>query len=340
MKIAIVGAGSSSGEQGGAENFYKGLCNALGTLNVDTDLLCPVSDETGFDAIKETYLRFYDLDLSKYDGVISTKAPAYLVRHPNHVCYLQHTMRVFYDMFEVEFPFPTKELIEQRTFIQELDIAALQYPRTKQVFTIGNEVKNRLMKYNGIESEVLYQGLLSEHYKEGAFEYVFMPGRLHRWKRVDLVIRAMQYVQAPVKLIITGIGEDEAVFRKLACEDLRIEFRGRVSDETMIELYANALCVPFVPLHEDFGLITLEAFRSGKPVITCTDSGEPAYIVQDNNTGFVCEPDPRDIAGKIEYFVGHPDIAKEMGKKGKISTNHIKWDTTAVKLLTALAVAL
>jgi len=37
-------------------------------------------------------------------GVISTKAPGYMIRHRNHICYLQHTMRVFYDMFDVEFP--------------------------------------------------------------------------------------------------------------------------------------------------------------------------------------------------------------------------------------------
>jgi glycosyltransferase involved in cell wall biosynthesis len=336
MKIAIIGAGAKSGEKGGAENFYKGLVSALNQLNVSAELICPISDESNFKTIKETYLRFYDLDLSRYDGVISTKAPAYIIRHPNHICYLQHTMRVFYDMFDIEFSVKSEDLVYQRKFIQVLDTAALQYPRTRKIFVIGNEVKNRLLKYNNLESTVLYQGLLDDNFKEGAFNHVFMPGRLHRWKRVDLVIKAMRYVKSPVNLLISGIGEDEGEFKKLAKGDSRINFLGRVTNEELELLYSNALCVPFVPIHEDFGLVTIEAFKSGKPVITCIDSGEPTYFVRNNENGFVCNPDMKDIADKIDYLYQHPHIAKEMGKKGKLSTQHVTWKTTAEILLTSL----
>ena len=336
MKIAVIGSGSKNGEKGGAENFYTGLVAALNELDAKAELICPVSDESNFDSIKETYLRFYDLDLSMYEGVISTKAPGYVIRHHNHICYLQHTMRVFYDMFEIEFPQPTRELIDQRQFIQTIDTAALQYPKVREVFVIGNEVKNRLLKYNGIESSVLYQGLQTDNFKEGAFDYIFMPGRLHRWKRVDLVIESMRYVKAPVNLLISGVGEDEGKFKKLANSDTRIKFLGRVPTNELVALYSNALCVPFVPIHEDFGLITIEAFKSGKPVITCFDSGEPACIVQNNDSGFVCNPDPREIADKIEKLYLTPKLAKEMGERGKISIQDIAWDSTARKLLNSL----
>ena len=336
MKIAIIGTGSKDREKGGAEKFYLGLLAALKELDAEVELLCPVSDESNFEKIMETYLMFYDLDLSRFDGVISTKAPAFVIRHPNHICYLQHTMRVFYDMFDVEFPNPGKDFIEQREFIINLDRAALQYPRTKKVFVIGNEVKNRLLIYNHLESMVLYQGLLNEGFKEGSFEYLFMPGRLHRWKRVDLVIESMRYVKSPVPLLISGAGEDEDKFKKTAEGDSRIKFLGRVSDEKLISLYTDALCVPFVQIHEDFGLITIEAFRSGKPVITCSDSGEPTYLVRNNVNGFVCNPDPREIAEKIDYLFLHPDKAKEMGEQGKSATQNITWKATAEKLLTAL----
>ena len=67
-----------------------------------------------------------------------------------------------------------------------------------------------------------------------------MPGRLHRWKRVDLIIRTMKYVDRPLTLKITGTGEDEAWFHELAKDDKRIEFLGRVTDEELIGLYADA----------------------------------------------------------------------------------------------------
>ena len=169
-QIAVIAVSSPSGETGGAERFYEGLVGALNSAGVQAELLSVVSDESNFEAIKESYLRFYDLDLLEYDGVISTKAPAYLVRHPNHVCYLQHTMRVFYDMFEHEYPHPTIELYKQQELIHQLDTAALQYPRTRKIFVIGNEVKERLLKYNGLDSEVLYQSLTSDDFKKRSEE--------------------------------------------------------------------------------------------------------------------------------------------------------------------------
>lgn len=335
-KIAVLATGSSSGETGGAERFYGGLRNSLAERGVDADIVTVVSDESSFEAIEETYLRFYDLDMSEFDGVISTKAPAYLVRHPNHVCYLQHTMRVFYDMFDLEFPRPDSGLQAQRALIQQLDTAALQCPRTRSRFVIGKQVRDRLREYNGLDAEVLYQASNMTGFACRDYDYIFMPGRLHRWKRVSLVIEAMRYVGTPVRLIISGCGEDENVLRKMANGDTRIAFVGRVTDEQLLSLYADALVVPFVPIREDFGLVTLEAFRSHKPVITCRDSGEPANIVKDGISGYVCDPDPVKIAQCIEELYKNPGKAVTMGRAGAESIADITWDKVAARLITAL----
>jgi glycosyltransferase involved in cell wall biosynthesis len=337
MKIAVVAVASPSGETGGAERFYSGLMKALRAAGTETELLNVVSDESSFEAIKETYLRFYDLDVSKYDGVISTKAPSYLLRHNNHVCYLVHTMRVFYDMFEREFPNPSKDLLDQREFIHKLDSAALQSKRVKKIFTIGHEVTDRLRKFNSLESEVLHPALLFDNFKFGRFDdYLFMPGRLHRWKRVDLIIRAMKYVKSPLKLKIAGIGEDEKELRKMSKHDSRIEFLGRVDDATLNELYANSLAVAFVPQREDYGYITLEAFKSGKPVLTCIDSGEPTHFVKNAVNGYVCEPLPEQLAEKIDRLFLYRDEAAAMGLNGHQLIDHITWTNIASKLIDSL----
>lgn len=336
MKLAIVGVAAKNGETGGAEVLFRGLVSAFKDLGVSVEFISPVFDESNFETVMEGYLHFYDLDASQYDGVVSTKAPSYLVRHPNHVCYLIHTMRVFYDMFEQEFRFPSRELLDQRMLIQTLDTAAFRHPRIKKIFTIGNEVKNRLGKFNGLDSTVLHPGLLSNNYKHGSYKYVFLPGRLHRWKRVDLIINAMKYVKSPVELKIAGKGEDEDKLRDLASHDQRIEFLGRVPDEKMTELYSDALCVPFVPIHEDYGYVTIEAYRSGKPVITCVDSGEPSYFVRNGETGFVCDPDPMLIAEKIDYLYQHPDVAQRMGRQGEQSIGYIDWNNVATEILSSL----
>ena len=69
--------------------------------------------------------------------------------------------------------------------------------------------------------------------------------------------------------------------------------RQRRRSGALADLYADALLVPFVPKHEDYGLITIEAFKSGKPVLTCTDSGETLEFVRDGHNGYVVEPNAK-----------------------------------------------
>ncbi|MBN2546850.1 MAG: glycosyltransferase family 4 protein [Spirochaetes bacterium] len=334
--IAVLAAISASGETGGAEKLYQGLTDALNKQGINTDLIKITTDEKNFDSIKKSYLEFYDLDLKIYNGIISTKAPSFIINHKNHICYLLHTMRVFYDMFEFEFKSPTEENYRQKKFIQDLDTLALKYPRTKKIFVIGNEVKNRLKKYNNLDSKVLYLALLNENYLCKNYEYIYLPGRLHRWKRVDLVIEAMKHVKSPVKLKIAGKGEDETFFKSLAKKLKNVEFLGYLSDEEMKNKYADALAVVFPPIREDFGLITLEAFKSKKPVITCSDSGEPKYIVKNDFSGFICNPEPKELASKFDQLYNNKELSKNMGINGYNSIIGIKWENTAYELIKAL----
>lgn len=339
-KIAVLAVTNATGEQGGAEKFYQGLITALCEAGVQAELLDIPVDESSFETIKEAYLRFYDLNLSGYDGVISTKAPSYLIRHHNHICFLLHTIRVFYDMFDDAFPDPTQQIMEQRKLIQKIDAGTLCYPHTKKVFAIGHEVRNRLLKFINIDTEVIHPALAEEIFKCGNYDdYLFMPGRVHRWKRIELIIKAMQSIKAPLKLKISGTGEDEAYYRNMALKDKRIEFLGRVSDKELVRLYSNALAVPFVPIREDYGYITIEAFRSGKPVITCADSGEPVHFVHDGENGFICPPDPEQLALKMEFFYNNKDKAREMGMQGEMSARDLTWPAITAKLLDALGIS-
>lgn len=333
-RVAILACLSSNGEQGGAERFFTGLRDALSGAGMAVQILEIYNDERDFEHIKKSYLRFYDLKLDSYDGIISAKAPSFVARHSNHVCYLMHTMRVFYDMFDSTFPHPTRENLEQRRLVHALDTAALQKPR--ELFAIGDEVAERLNRFNGLRAEVMRHPTSMTGLHEGRFEYFLLPGRLHRWKRADLAIAAMRFVAAPVELIVAGEGEDEAQVRRAAGGNPRIHFLGRVSDARLADLYANALAVTFTPKSEDLGLITLEAFQSAKPVITCADSGEPARIVKDGISGFVCRPEAAQIGAAMSHLARNPDRAREMGCAGQTSIAKITWERVADTLRTAL----
>ncbi len=333
-RVAIVAPLSASGEQGGAERFFTGLRDALLDAGLNAEILEIYNDESNFEQIKRSYLRFYDLDLERYDGIISAKAPSYVARHHNHVCYLMHTIRVFYDMFDSTFSHPTPEVLEQRNLVHALDTAALRRPR--RLFAIGAEVAQRLQRYNGLHASVMRHPTSLGGLHGGSFDYFFFPGRLHRWKRPQIAIEAMRRVRGDRELIVAGVGEDEQRFRALAAGDPRIRFVGRVSDETLADLYAGALAVIFTPQNEDLGLITLEAFGSGKPVITCKDSGEPARIVEHGLSGFVCDPNPGAVAVAMEELSRNPDRARQMGQAGETSIADLSWGKIATSLRDAL----
>jgi glycosyltransferase involved in cell wall biosynthesis len=303
---------------------------------VAAEIVEVLSDESDFMCIEETYLRFYDLDLSEFDGIVSSKAPSYVARHPNHVCYLLHTMRVFYDMFDYTFPQPGPELRGQRRTVHALDTAAFERPQIQRLFAIGEEVAARLRNFNGIDASVMHHPTSLVGLHEGAFDYFFLPGRLHPWKRVDLAIEAMRSITEPINLLISGTGEDEDRLRQLASGDPRIRFVGRVTDAELVQLYADCIAVLFVPRSEDLGLVTLEAYGSSKPVITCADSGEPARLVRDDWSGFVCQPRPRDIARRMERFAVNQNLAKTMGRNGHASVSDITWRRVAKTLVAAL----
>lgn len=337
LKIAVVTPKALHGEPGGAENFYAGLISALNRAGHIAHQIEVLVDESTFEGILEAYCRCFDLDLDDYDVVISTKSPTYMVRHRNHISYLVHTMRAFYDMFESEFAH-NKELQKKRKIIHAFDKYGLSPLRVKKHFVIGKPVFERLIAvdpfWEGIPFEILHPPPKIKTFlppKKG--EFMFYPSRIHKWKRQDLVIKAMEHVTTAVRLVICGTGEFVKECRSLTKNDERIEFLGPVDDDTLLALYSRSIAVPFVPIEEDYGYITIEAFLSRKPVITCTDSGEPAQIVRDGVSGFVVAADPRIIAEKMDYLFRNPDEAARMGENGYQTIQHISWEGVVTKLL-------
>lgn len=337
IRVAILTAGTSTspgGQGGGAERFYEGLRNGFRDIGCAVDLVAVSADESTFHHILDNYTAARALDVSTYDLVISTKVPTYAVRHPNHVLYLVHTVRVFDDMFADTFPNPSREIYSQRATLHRIDFDAIK--RTKARFAIGHEVAQRLYRWRGLGCEVLHPPLGFDKFKKGdSGSYFFLPGRLHPWKRIDLIIKAVRRSSLPLKFLIAGTGEAEAELKSLAEGDDRIQFLGRVSDEELVELYAGALAVPFVPLREDYGYVTLEAFASGKPVVTCDDSGEPCHFVRQHETGLVVPADPVRLCESLEWLWNNRDRACQMGENGYQVIDGMSWRVTAATLATA-----
>jgi glycosyltransferase involved in cell wall biosynthesis len=166
--------------------------------------------------------------------------------------------------------------------------------------------------------------------------YLFTVSRLDPPKRLDMLIAAMQRVPGTTELWIAGTGPDEARLRELAAPNARIRFLGFVNDDALLDLYAGALAVLFVPYQEDFGLVALEAMSAGKPVITTRDAGGAAELVQHGRTGYVTSARPEAIAAAVAKLIGRRRKARRMGLRGREFAGAVSWHRVCATLLEGL----
>ena len=78
------------------------LTRALREAGHDASIL--VTPQNGFGRQASAYLATWRTDVTTSEGrpidqVISLRYPSYAVRHPRHVCWLNHTMREYYDLW-------------------------------------------------------------------------------------------------------------------------------------------------------------------------------------------------------------------------------------------------
>ncbi len=78
--------------------------------------------------------------------------------------------------------------------------------------------------------------------------------------------------------------------------------------------------------------VTPEAFASGKAVLTCRDSGGPAEVVRDAETGFIVEPSPEAVAAKIDLLADDAGEAERLGRNALAASASFSWETTVRRL--------
>jgi len=303
--------------RGGAELLLAGLSAELQRRGHRTDM---ISIPFFWDP-KEALLRsaaiwrMIDLSLYRYqpiDLVIATKFPSYLIRAPKKITWLFHQYREVYDLWgrpggQFDPESPGDEKIREE--IMRLDETALR--ESVAVATISKTVSARLKKFNQIDSRPIYTppALFDRLQFESVGNYLFTVSRLEVNKRIDLLLRAYAASSRAKPLWIGGSGPQQKPLADLAVSlgiAEQVKFLGYLPDEEVIRHYANCLAVPFVPNDEDYGYVTLEALKSGKPVITTTDAGGVLEFVDPGKTGFVAAPTPDALGESLSEVMALP----------------------------------
>lgn len=274
---------------------------------------------------------------AKVDLVITTKFPTFLAEHSNKVAWIFHQHREIYDLFGSEYCSFTDSPEHQqiRATIQALDQKALAECRDR--FTISRTVADRLLRFNQLDATPLYPPPpLAGRYRFDAIgDFLLFAGRLDRLKRVDLLIEALAHAGKDVRIKIAGRGPLESSLRELAERRgvaSRVDFLGFVPEDDLLTLLATARAAVYTPVNEDYGYVTLEAFLSGKTVVTTADTGGVLEFVTPEN-GFIAEPSPRALGEAMSLaWATEPARLREMAEAGRMRVAPIQWDAVVDRL--------
>lgn len=332
---------------GGAEIHANSLCNELRARGIDADIVTIPFKWYPPARLLDAMLMARLVDLSAVNGtpidrVITLKFPAYYLDHPDKVGWLLHQHRQAYDLYDTAFG-DLHHDAEGRAVAAEIRKWDERHlPDHRALFANSMTVQERLRRYNGLTSEVLYHPPANaERFRCTRFDpFILAPGRFDPMKRQHLIIEAFSHLPDKVKLVLIGSADgpyaETAVAAARALGSDRVVVRGVVSEEEKIALYANCLAVYNGVYDEDYGYITLEAFFAGKPVVTHEDSGGPLEFVRHRENGYVVAPAPGAIAECVEELVAKPALARDMGARGReaIAELGIAWDYVIERLLT------
>lgn len=150
-----------------------------------------------------------------------------------------------------------------------------------------------------------------------------LPGLLRGWRQ------ALPRLPDDLELVIAGAPGRASVFADARVDDLppRVRMVGRVSDELLPSLYAEAEWFIYLSLYEGFGLPPLEALACGTPVIV---SDIPVFREVTADASIAVNPeDTQAIADTLLQAATDSASRKTLAEQGLRQAAKFDWQETA-----------
>ena len=190
--------------------------------------------------------------------------------------------------------------------------------------------------YNGVDSDRLTPNPL-ERSEKPLFVYL---GRLKKYKKVDVVIRAFAGLNVPdATLEIAGTGDYraslEGLVNSLGLSD-RVKFLGFIPEEEKVRFLRRAWASTLASPKEGWGISNLEAAACATPVIAANSPGIRESVI-DGETGFlVPQDDVHAMTAAMMGIVVSRDLVDVLGAAGRRFAVTFTWERAASDTLSHL----
>jgi glycogen synthase len=167
--------------------------------------------------------------------------------------------------------------------------------------------------------------------------YVLALGRVVEKKGFDLLLKAFASIAAnheDVELVIGGDGVALPTLQQLAGTlgiAERVKFPGRLSRHQVAAAMSQAQIVVVPSRIEPFGIVVLEAWRAGRPVLA-TSNGGPREFVHDGEDGVLVDPsDVASLAAALNELLSDRARCDLLGAAGRHHVEAFDWPLVAAR---------
>lgn len=230
------------------------------------------------------------LDLTAYDVVVSSShsfSSKSVLTSPStaHISYIHTSPRYLYTEYNetriIKRPFFKVMLAPLLNWLRVRDFIGAQRPDV--LIANSRVVQKRIAKYYRRTSDIIAPPItIPAKVLTRRPRFYICVSRLAKQKGMELAIEACNAQRLPLKIV--GTGAEEARLKALAGPT--IEFVGRVPDQELRYLYAQAKALIYCSIEEDFGMVPVEAMAHGVPVVGYR-SGGTAETVVSGQTGIL-----------------------------------------------------
>jgi glycosyltransferase involved in cell wall biosynthesis len=146
---------------------------------------------------------------------------------------------------------------------------------------------------------------------DGPRQGALFVGKLTDDKGLGVIVQAWEGSSVPLRILGVGAWQERLKTAGFHADGQQPQ---TVVAEAMRR--AEVLIVPSL-WYETFGLVVIEAFAAGLPVVA-SNHGALADLIEDGVTGLLIRPnDAEDLRAKVAWAVAHPEAMRQMGRQAR-----------------------
>ena len=295
-----------------------------------------------FPALRKEKFDLIDVSVFPYFSCFTVKAVSVLKKNPSVFTWHEVWDDYWYEYLGKKQGFLGRTIEKIVSKISGNNIAVSGWTK-KRLEALGVPEEKIEVIPNGIDlkriSEIEPEGGRVSAGLESKIYDIFFAGRLIKEKNVDVLIKAVALFKADfpdIRCCIVGDGPEKAELMQLAKKEGvygNVEFAGFQEYGALIGKIKASKVLVLPSSREGFGMVVIEAFACGVPVVTVREKYNAAQgLVENGVDGFVVELGDKEIAKGIERIIMRSTNYKQISEAAFRKAKKYDWNEAVVKI--------